>query len=92
MTRSRLGTSNPLAGNPLTSALAEAQRSGPPPRTTFSLSLDVAERARDAAYFQRIPVVEIVETAIRAYVETLERERGEPFPQRPRRRKRRRSA
>lgn len=86
----RLGPSNPLARNPLTSALAESQTPAGPQRTTFSLSLDVAERARDAAHYQRVPVVEIVETAIRSYVATLEQERGEPFPARPRPRRRRR--
>ncbi len=83
----RLGRSNPLTANPLTAALAEAQ-TGPPPRTTFSLSLDVAERARDAAHFERLTVVELVETAIREYVAKLEARRGEPFPQRPRGKKR----
>jgi len=87
---SRLGTSNPLTANPLTAALAEAQ-AGPPPRTTFSLSLDVAERARDAAYELRLPVVEVVETAIREHVARLEEQRGEPFPPRPRPRRRRSS-
>jgi len=87
----RLGQSNPLAANPLAAALAEASAGRPAGRTTFSLSLDVAERARDAAHELRSPVVEIVETAIREYVERLERERGEPFAERPRQRRRRRS-
>jgi hypothetical protein len=88
--KSRLGSSNPLLANPLTAALAESQAQvGAPRRTTFSLNPEVAERARDAAHFQRVSVVELVETAIRAYVETLERDRGEPFPERPRRRRRR---
>jgi hypothetical protein len=89
--KSRLGSSNPLlGGNPLSAALSEGQaQAGPPRRTTFSLNPEIAERARDVAHFQRIPVVEVVEAAIRSYVETLERERGEPFPERPRRRRRR---
>jgi hypothetical protein len=88
--KSRLGSSNPLASNPLTAALSEAQvQAGTPRRTTFSLNPEIAERAREVAYFLRIPVVEVVERAIREHVERLERERGEPFPERPRRRRRR---
>jgi len=88
---SRLGRLNPLASaNPLTTALSEAQAAaGTARRTTFSVSLDVAERARDAAHHLRIPVVELVETSIREHVARLEHERGEPFPERPRRRRRR---
>jgi hypothetical protein len=89
--KSRLGASNPLLGNPLTAALSEGQTGAAAPRrTTFSLNPEIAERARDVAYCQRLTVVEVVEAAIRAYVEQLERERGEPFPERPRRRRRRR--
>lgn len=93
--KERLGRSNPLhsptaVGNPLAAALDVAQN-GPAQRTTFSLSLEVAERARDAAYELRLPVVEVVERAIRTYVEQLERERGVPFLARPRRLKGRRT-
>ena len=87
---SRLGTSNPLtAVNPLTAALAEGQ-AGPSRRTTFSLSLDVADLARDAAHELRLTVVDLVETAIREHVARLEEQRGEPFTPRPRPRSRRR--
>ena len=84
----RLGRS-PLASNPLTAALAESQAKTKAPRTTFSLGVEEAERARDAAYHLRLPVVEVVETAIREYVAKLEEEQGKPFPPRPQRRRRR---
>jgi hypothetical protein len=75
---------SPLAGDPLVTAFAEARRTQPR-RTTFSLGLEVAEAARDAAYFERVTVVELVETAILHYVQELEDRRGEPFAKRPRR-------
>jgi hypothetical protein len=87
MAKPRLGPGNPLTSNPLTAALTVA---GPAPRTTVSLSLEVAERARDAAHELRLPLVALVETAIREHVERLERERGVPIPERPQRRRRRR--
>jgi hypothetical protein len=81
---------SPRIGDPLGETLVEPRRSLAR-RTTFSLGLEIAEAARDAAYFERATVVELVETAILHYVRALEEQRGEPFAKRPRRERPKRS-
>lgn len=43
----------------------------------------VADRARDAAFWERIPIGVLLEKALMFYIYELERRRGSPFPPRP---------
>jgi len=86
---------NPCRHPDVSALLSRARRQRHPPaaesqrgpcrvgRRSFALSPSVAERVRDAAHFEGVPEVEIVETAIRRHLSTLERRRGRAFPPRP---------
>lgn len=78
MPKSRLGNRSPLKA-----ALGRTAPKKPKAaRTSFMVAREVAERVRDAAYWERQTVVEFVERALLAEVERLEETRGETFPPR----------
>ncbi len=52
-------------------------------RLTAKLPVEVTERVRNAVYWTPgLTLAGLTETALSAYVDALEAERGEPFPQR----------
>lgn len=54
----------------------------PPPareRLTVQLPAEIVERARDAAFWERTTVTDIVEQGISIVLDKLEQRRGEPF-------------
>src|ERR1700758_4602530 len=52
-------------------------------RVTFKLSLDLIERIRDAVYWTPgATMTRLMEEALTAYLEKLERNRGNAFPRR----------
>lgn len=59
-----------------------SQKTRPPgsdERQPVKISVDVAEKARACAYWERIGLSELVDTAVRAHVEKLEKKHGEPY-------------
>ena len=72
---------SPLAGalgKALERPTAKATR-----RTSLMVAPEVAERVRDAAYWERRTLANLVEEAILEKVEQLENARGETFAPRP---------
>ena len=51
-------------------------------RLSILIPLDTVERARNAAYWDRLAVAQIVDDAINAAVDRMERARGETYPER----------
>ncbi len=77
-----------LKHSPLGTALGQALErptKATAQRTSFAVAPEVAERLRDAAFWERRSVVSLVEQAILELVERLEEERGETFKPRPKR-------
>ena len=57
----------------------------PPPskeRLTIQINVETVERARNASYWERIPLAQIVDEAINAAIDKLERSRGETYAER----------
>lgn len=61
----------------------ERPRRKAPQRTSLMVAPEVAERIRDAAFWERTTVAALVEAAILEKVERLESDRGETFKPRP---------
>ena len=53
-----------------------------PGKISADISVDVAEKARDTAYWVRLSLNELVEEALSREIERREKENGEPFPPR----------
>lgn len=79
---------NPLAETALDAIIpAATPPSSPPPATKrqrFSTYITeaAAETLRDIAWWNRVPVAALVESAIRREIEAQEAARGQPFPRR----------
>ena len=83
MSKARRGlASDPLAA--LTATKAAKPKGGRRQElTSFSVSVQIGERVRNAAYFNRETLMQFVETALMDRVEALEEEHGGVFPPRP---------
>ena len=51
-------------------------------RLTILIPLSTVERARNAAYWDRVPLAQIVDEALTAAIDRMEKARGEPYPER----------
>ena len=59
-----------------------SQKTRPPgsdERQPVKISADVAELARSCAYWERVGLSELVDAAVRAHVERLEKKHGKPY-------------
>jgi hypothetical protein len=79
-----LGT-NPLATHPLDAIIPKEAATPPPPPTArrerFSsyVSTAAADTLRDIAWWSRVPLAALVESAFRREIEAREKENGGPF-------------
>lgn len=51
-------------------------------RVTIQIPVETVERARNASYWDRIPFAQIVDDALNAAVDKMERARGDTYPER----------
>ena len=51
-------------------------------RVTYHLPPALAEKLRDIAWWDRLTVNRLVQTALETYVRKLENKRGKPYPKR----------
>ena len=51
-------------------------------RVTIQLPVETVERARNAAYWDRTPLAQIIGDAIETAIDRLEKARGEAYPER----------
>ena len=63
-------------------APAPKAEAAPRARLTIQIDGDVAERAKNAAYWDRVPLAQLVEEGLRLVVDKMERARGEVFEER----------
>jgi hypothetical protein len=86
MSKAKRGlASDPLAALTATKAHTKPKGGRRQELTSFSVSVQVGERVRNAAYFNRETLMQFVETALMERVEALEEEHGNVFPPRPER-------
>jgi len=78
-----------LGDSPLARRIGAAKAAQTPTKqrrqtTTLAIGREIAERARDAAHWNRESLRALIERATLAEIDKMERERGEVFPPRPR--------
>jgi len=82
-----------IGSNPLDAVIPTGRRDEPEPtiepaktpkeRATFQLPVDVVERARNAVFWTPgLTMAALMEEALGAHLDRLEKKRGEPFPRR----------
>ena len=85
--RRRALLSDPLdaiAPAPMASMAAKVTRPAAMGKYPLRVPLDLLEKARDVAYWDRCGVSELAEVALRAEIARREKKRGKPYPRRER--------
>jgi hypothetical protein len=84
MSKAKRGlASDPLAALTATRAQGKPKGGRRQELTSFSVSVHVGERVRNAAHYNRETLMQFVETALMDRVEALEEQHGGVFPPRP---------
>ena len=80
-----------IPAKPATKAKQTVRKAGPKrepepaaerERLTVQVGLETVERARNAAYWERTPLAQLVEEGLKMVVDKLERQRGEVYAER----------